>query len=138
MLQKSVFNSSKTIDRKALALLTTRSWDSHPGGFFAPLRSLGVTALGRTLIPIQRSACDYAEVSLSLCICHRLPQVAILILTYPLYRSLPRWKIMARSKSTWLGILTPIQGTYPMVQYSVVSVRRRSYIFPFTTTGQRP
>ena len=55
----------------------------------SPLRSLGVTALGRTLIPIQRSACDYAEVSLSLCICHRLPQVAILILTYPLYRSLP-------------------------------------------------
>ena len=48
MLQKSVFNSSKTIDHKALALLTTRSWDSHPGGFFAPLRSLGATAHGRT------------------------------------------------------------------------------------------
>ena len=60
-----------------------------PRWLSAPLRSLGVTALGRTLIPIQRSACDYAEVSLSLCICHRLPQVAILILTYPLYRSLP-------------------------------------------------
>ena len=48
MLQKSVFNSSKTIDHKVLALLTTRSWDSHPGGFFAPLRSLGATARGRT------------------------------------------------------------------------------------------
>ena len=48
MLQKSVFNSSRTIDHKALALLTTRSWDSHPGGFFAPLRSLGATTHGGT------------------------------------------------------------------------------------------
>ena len=60
-----------------------------PRWLSAPLRSLGVTALGRTLIPIQRSACDYAEVSLSLCICYRLPRVATPILTYPLYRSLP-------------------------------------------------
>ena len=58
-----------------------------PVDFIHSLRSLEGTAHGG-LIPLQRSACDYAEVSLSLCICHRLPQVAILILTYPLYRSL--------------------------------------------------
>ena len=39
------------------------------------------------LIPLQRSACDYAEVSLSLCICLRLPRGATPILTHPLYRS---------------------------------------------------
>ena len=75
-----------------------------------PLRSLGVTAHGR-LTPLQRSACDYAEVSLSLCICHCLPQGATLILTHPLYRSLHE-EVLARSESTWLGILTPIQVTY--------------------------
>ena len=110
MLQKSVFNSSKTIDHKALALLTTRSWDSHPGGFL-PRCAHWVRRLAGEHIPLQRSACDYAEVSLSLCTCHRLPQVAILILTYPLYRSLLE-KVFARSKSTWLGILTPVQVTF--------------------------
>ena len=94
-----------------------RDYKSLSRWLSAPLRSLGVTALGRTLIPIQRSACDYAEVSLSLCTCYRLPRVATPILTYPLYRSLPK-EVLARSKSTWLGILTPVQGTYPSVQYS--------------------
>ena len=72
---------------------------------------------GGLRFPIQRSACDYAEVSLSLCTCYRLPRVATPILTYPLYRSLLE-EVLARSKSTWLGILTPVQGTYPSIQYS--------------------
>ena len=99
-------------NQKALVLLATRSWDFHPG-VLTPLRSLGSTAHG-WLIPLQRSACDYAEVSLSLCICHRLPRGATPILTHPLYRSLPK-EVIARSESTWLGILTPIQGTYLLV-----------------------
>ena len=37
---------------------------------------------------------------------------------------------MARSESTWLGILTPIQGTYLPVGYSVVKFRERKK--PFT------
>ena len=75
MLQKSVIK-------------TTRSWDSHPGGFL-PRCAHWVRRLTGGQIPLQRSACDYAEVSLSLCTCHRLPQVAILILTHPRYRSPP-------------------------------------------------
>ena len=52
----------------------------------------------------------FTEVS-PLCICHRLPRVATPILTHPLYRSLPE-EVLARSESTWLGILTPIQVSY--------------------------
>ena len=104
----------------------------------SPLRSLGVTALGRTLIPIQRSACDYAEVSLSLCICHRLPQVAILILTYPLYRSLPgreghgeveinlAWYFNADTRNVPFG---------PVLSWVSEEDRNKS---PFTITGHCP
>ena len=137
MLQNYIFESSKVVNLRAPVLLLRDHGTLTPVAF-CPAALIGCDGSRVDYFPLQRSACDYAEVSLSLCICHRLPQVASLILTYPLYRSLPGWKVMARSKSTWLGILTPIQGTYPMVQYSVVSVRRRSYIFPFTTTGQRP
>ena len=88
-----------------------------------------VWRLSGGLSPIQRSACDYAEVSLSLCICYRLPRGATPILTHPLYRSLPK-EVLARSESTWLGILTPIQGTYlPVCLFSCQCPVRDSSLF---------
>ena len=76
-------------------------------------------------------------------ICHRLPRVATPILTHPLYRSLPE-EVLARSESTWLGILTPIQVTYlPLCLFScqspiegIRSLFRGRNICPSTHTEQ--
>ena len=77
----------------------------------------------------------FTEVSLSLCICHRLNQVAILILTYPLYRSLPGKEghgevevnlaryFNADTRNVPFGLVFSCQVT---VKFEVIS--------PFTTT----
>ena len=67
-------------------------------------------------------------------ICHRLPRVATPILTHPLYRSLPE-EVLARSESTWLGILTPIQVNVPFgLVFSCHVTVKFEVISPFTTT----
>jgi hypothetical protein len=75
----------------------------------------------------------FTEVS-PLCICHRLPRVATPILTHPLYRSLPE-EVLARSESTWLGILTPIQVNVPFgLVFNCQVTVKFEVISPFTTT----
>ena len=78
---------------------------------FCPAALIGCDGSRVDYFPLQRSACDYAEVSLSLCICHCLPRGATPILTHPRYRSLPPGKVLAHLESTWLGI----QVTYLLI-----------------------
>ena len=84
---------------------------------FAPAALEGVTAHGESP-PLQRSACDNAEVSLFPVSVFASPgwQTRFrLIRLIALFHSFKEKKVIAGSKSPWLGILTPIQVTYLMV-----------------------
>ena len=80
------------INRKALVLLTTRSWESHPGWLIRPRCSS------------QKYHYDFVSVIASLGVQSRFWLIPFIALSK---------EVMARSESTWLGILTPIQVNVP-------------------------
>ena len=80
------------INHKALVLLTTRSWESHPGWLIRPRCSS------------QKYHYDFVSVIASLGVQSRFWLIPFIALSE---------EVMARSESTWLGILTPIQVNVP-------------------------
>ena len=99
----------------------------------------------RETTPLQRSACDNAEVSLFPVSVFASPgwQTRFrLIRLIALFHSLKEKKVIAGSKSPWLGILTPIQVTYLMVcmklSMSVKGAFRLPEEIPFTYTDIDP
>ena len=93
-----------------------------------PLRSLGVTALGRTSsrfnarpVTTQKYHYHFVPVIASLGLQSRFWLIPFIALS--LWR-----KVLARSKSTWLGILTPTRVTYLVVCLFSCQCPRREMI----------